>query len=139
MYYRNPIKTLINALKVHTATEGSSSCLGERKDRPATGCHVKKKLVLFDLFTRSKVKRQVEIFRSKRYESPQGQEDTHGATDTLTDRSPDGFELNTSSFLAPSACLSTAQHRGASEPTAHPSLAFLHFITDRKCTYNLSS
>lgn len=58
----------------------------------------KKQPVSFDLFTRSEVKRKVEIFSSERYESLQGQEDTHGATDNLNEGSPDGFEVNTSSF-----------------------------------------
>lgn len=73
MHHRNLIKILIHAFKVVKATEESSSCLWKRK---------------------------VEIFSSKKYESLQGQDDTHGATDNLNEGRPDGFEVNTSSFLA---------------------------------------
>lgn len=126
-------------LKLIKLPEESSSCLWKRKDHTFKRCHAKKWPILFDLFTRNEVKRKVETFCSKRCESLQGQEDAHGATDNLNERRSGGFEVNTNSFLATSAYLSIARHTGVSKPTAHPSFTFLHFIIDRKCTYNMSS
>lgn len=91
------------------------------------------------IYTRSEVEGRAEIFSGERYESLQGQEDAHGATDNLNEESPDGFQVNTSSFLATPAYLSIARHRGVSKPTAHPSLTSLHFIIDRKCTCGMLS